>query len=146
MILPFLTLEPLDRGSDAALLLLRLIVGGFLVYGVWDNVVSPERMAEFAAFLTRFGFPFPQIMAPLSVWAQFLCGAAFILGLATRWAGLICAFNFAVALAMVDHKLGIRASFPSACLIGVGLLLATYGPGQLALDRLFAPRGEIETG
>jgi putative oxidoreductase len=135
-----LTLQPLARFSSAALLLLRLIVGAFLIYGVWDNIVSPPRMAEFEAFLTRFGFVLPQVMAPLSVAAQFLCGLAFILGLVTRWAGLVCAFNFVVAIVMVDHLQGIRASFPSAALVGIGLYLAAHGPGRYALDGLVGRR------
>jgi putative oxidoreductase len=135
-----LTLQPLSRGADAALLLVRVTVGAFLIYGVWDNIVSAERMAEFAGFLAKFGFPAPGFMAPLSVWAQFLCGVAFILGVATRWAGLVCAFNFIVAIAMVDHLGGVRASFPSACLVVVGLYLATHGAGRLAIDSVLARR------
>ena len=137
---PLLTLEPLSRGADAALLLVRVTLGAFLIHGVWDNIVSAERMAEFAGFLTKFGFFAPQFMAPLSVWAQFLCGAAFILGAVTRWAGLVCAFNFVVAIVMVDHTLGVRGSFPSACLVVIGLYLATYGPGRFAVDSLLARR------
>ena len=137
---PLFTLQPLSRGADAALLLVRVTLGAFLIYGVWDNIVSAERMAEFAGFLAKFGFPAPGVMAPLSVWAQFLCGVAFILGVATRWAGLVCAFNFIVAIAMVDHLGGVRASFPSACLVVVGLYLATHGAGRLAIDNLLARR------
>lgn len=129
-----LFLPDLARFGDAALLLLRLMVGMFLIYGVWDNVVSTQRMAEFVGFLTRFGFAYPELMAPLSVWAQFLCGLAFILGLFTRWAGLVCAFNFVVAIAMVDQHGGIRGSFPAACLVFIGLYLATHGPGRFSLD------------
>ena len=133
--LPFLT-----RFEDAALLALRLMVGAFLIYGVWDNIVSAERMAEFVGYLAKFGFPGPELMAPLSVWAQFLCGVAFILGLLTRWAGLICAFNFVVAIAMVDHHGGIRGSFPAAALVLIGLYLATHGPGWFSLDRFLQDR------
>ena len=127
--LPFLT-----RFDNVALLALRLMIGAFLIYGVWDNIVSAERMAEFVGFLTKFGFAWPEVMAPLSVWAQFLCGVAFILGLFTRWAGLVCAFNFIVAIAMVDYHGGIRGSFPAACLVFIGLYLATYGPGRFSAD------------
>ncbi|MDP3853366.1 DoxX family protein [Phenylobacterium sp.] len=111
-----LTLSFLSRGSDAALLLMRLMIGSFLIFGVWDNIASVERMTELEGFLSKFGFPAPELMAPLSVWAQFACGVAFIAGLATRWAGLVCAFNFVVAIAMVDHHQRIRGSFPSASL------------------------------
>lgn len=73
-------------------------------------------------------------MAPLSVWAQFLVGVGFVLGLLTRWAGLLCAVNFTVALVMVDAAGGIRAAFPSTCLVLIGLLLASHGAGRWSVD------------
>ncbi|GAM99316.1 hypothetical protein U91I_02964 [alpha proteobacterium U9-1i] len=129
-------LDPLARGADIALLAMRLVVGLFLIWGVWDNVVDPARMAEFEGFLGSQGFVRPDVMAPLSVWAQLACGVAFVLGIGTRWAGLVCAFNFVVALAMVDAKLGIRPAFPSAMLVVVSLYFATKGAGSFSLDRL----------
>ena len=126
--------------SDAALLLARLVIGAFLIWGVWDNIESTARMAEFARFLGSHGFPEPKWMALVSVWAQFACGVAFVLGLGTRWAGLLCAVNFAVAVAMVDAKLGIRGAFPATCLILFGLLFATLGAGRYAIDAMFARR------
>lgn len=134
----WLTLPQLSGGADLALLAMRLVVGGFLIFGVWDNIVSAERMAEFQTFLTIKGFAMPGLMAPLSVYAQFLVGIAFIAGFATRWAGLACAFNFIVALVMVDAALGIRLAFPAAALVTIGLLFATIGAGRLSIDALLA--------
>lgn len=131
-----LLLTPLARYGDAALLVLRLLVGGFLVWGVADNLFSAERMREFAEFLDGFGFPAPQVMAPLSVWAQFAAGVAFILGALTRWAGIVCAVNFLVAVVMVDATGGIRAAFPAASLVVIGLTLATIGAGRFSVDRI----------
>jgi putative oxidoreductase len=122
------------RYGDAVLLASRLVIGAFLIWGVWDNIASQARMDEFVGFLALHGFPYPRVLAPLSVWAQFACGVAFVLGLGTRWAGLICAFNFAVAIAMVDSKLGIRGAFPSACLMLFGLIFATIGAGRYSVD------------
>lgn len=122
------------RHGDAVLLATRLVIGAFLIWGVWDNIAHQARMDEFVGFLALHGFPSPRILAPLSVWAQFACGVAFVLGLGTRWAGLICAFNFAVAIAMVDSKLGIRGAFPSACLMLFGLIFATIGAGRYSVD------------
>jgi putative oxidoreductase len=76
-------------------------------------------------------------MAPLSVYAQAAVGIAFILGLGTRWAGLVCAFNFVVAVVMVDAKLGIRGAFPATALVLFGLLFAALGAGRYGLDRRF---------
>lgn len=130
-----LMLEPLRRFEDVTLLLLRLVTGAFLVWGVQDNLVSAERMREFEHFLAQHGFAAPAFMARLSVWAQFLVGIAFITGFLTRWAGVVCAINFIVAIAMVDAHGGIRASFPSACLVVIGLHLACRGAGRFGIDR-----------
>jgi putative oxidoreductase len=129
-----LLLEPLQAAADYVLLAMRLVVGAFLIWGVWDNIVSAERMAEFENFLRQHGFPQAQWLAPLSVWAQFACGLAFVLGLGTRWAGLLCAFNFLVALVVVDAKTGLRGALPSTLLMLLGLYFATRGAGRFGLD------------
>jgi len=128
------------RRGDVALLVARAAIGAFLIWGVWDNIVSPARMGEFRAFLASHGIPLPAIAAPLSVWAQFGCGLAFVLGLGTRWAGLLCAVNFAVAVVFVDAKLGLRGAFPATCLILFGMLFATIGAGRFSIDAILDRR------
>jgi len=130
----FLFLASAQSLGDFTLLLLRLFVGLFLIWGVWDNVTSTARMQEFAAFLGQHGFASPRLMAPVSVYLQLAIGLGFILGLFTRWAGILCAIHFAIAIAMVDRHGGMRGVFPSGCLLFVGLYLATYGAGRFSLD------------
>ncbi|HET7812452.1 MAG TPA: DoxX family protein, partial [Steroidobacteraceae bacterium] len=129
-----LSLAPAQRFGDFTLLLLRLFVGLFLVWGVWDNVSDNTRMREFAEFLGQHGFPSPRLMAPLSAYLQLGIGLAFVLGLFTRWAGVLCAIHFVIAIAMVDHHGGMRGVFPSGCLVFIGLYLATYGAGRFSID------------
>ena len=129
-----LFLAPAQGFGDFSLLLLRLFVGLFLVWGVWDNVSSAARMQEYAEFLAQHGFSSPRLMAPLSVYLQLAIGLGFVLGLFTRWAGIFCAIHFAVAIAMVDRHGGMRGVFPSGCLVFIGLYLATYGAGRFSID------------
>lgn len=129
-------LEPLAGFHDATLLVLRLLTGAFLVWGVWDNIADPTRMAEFAEFLRQFRFPAPALMAPLSVWLQFGCGVLMILGLFTRWAGLLMAANFIVGFLMVHLADDFRAQFPALILIAVSLHFTAAGGGRYALDRM----------
>ncbi len=136
----FLLLSDLHKGADWALLAGRVFVGSFLIWGVWDNIVSAARMDEFVGFLKQHGFVMPELLARLSVWAQFFCGVTFFLGLTTRWAGLICAFNFIVALWMVDAQNGLRAAFPAAMLVCFGIIMATIGAGAIAVDQLLSKR------
>lgn len=127
------------RGTDAVVLLLRLWLGGFLVWGVCDNILSTARMAEFQGFLTQLNCPWPALAAPVSVWAQLLIGLLVIPGFLTRWAGLLLAANFAVAVWLIGGAGGgtdvvLRAIFgPMMCVLS-GLWLATYGPGRASVD------------
>lgn len=130
----FLFLNSAQRFADFALLLLRVFVGLFLIWGVWDNITNTERMHEFAQFLGKHGFPSPAILAPVSVYAQLAIGLGFMLGLFTRWAGILCVINFMVAIVMVERFGGMRGVFPSGCLVAIGLYLATHGAGRFSVD------------
>jgi len=128
------------RHSDFGLLLLRVVTGAFLIYQSHDNVFSAARMVEFEKFLGQFGFIYPEVMAPLSVYFQFAAGIAFILGLFTRLFGLITAFNFTVALWMVHHADPVPGMWPAAILIFLGLYFGLRGSGRYGLDALFEGR------
>src|SRR5215831_17571725 len=130
----FLFLGSAQRFADFTLLLLRLFVGLFLVWGVWDDVSSSEHMHQYAQFLGKHGFPSPGLLAPLSAFLQLAIGVCFILGLFTRWAGLLCAIHFCIAIAMVDHSGGMRGIFPAGCLVVIGLFLGTHGAGRWSAD------------
>ena len=134
-------LTPLASLGDLGLLLLRWVTGAFLIYQSHDNVFSAARMDEFEKFLTQFGFAAPELMAPLSVYAQFACGILFILGLLTRWAGLVTAFNFSVAVWMVHWPQDLAGWWPALILVFVGLLFGTMGAGRFAVDARIARAG-----
>lgn len=136
-----LTASRLARLTGPAFLALRLYVGGFLIWGVWDNIVSSERMSEFESFLASIHCPLPAMAAPVSVWAQFLVGVLLIPGFMTRWAGLLLAVNFVVAVVLL-HLTGAdaRALFEPAILIFVGLVLATHGAGAWSVDARLSRR------
>lgn len=131
----------LSRFHDLTLLALRLFLGAFLIYGVWDNITSAARMAEFEQFLSAIHCPLPAVAAPVSVWTQFIVGLLLMPGLWTRWAGLLLAANFVVAVVLLA-RVGqdFRELFPPAILIFVGLCLATGGAGALSLDKLLKGR------
>lgn len=133
-------LNGLARFSDFTLLLLRLVTGAFLVHETWDNVTNAARMKEFAGFLGQFGLPLPHLMAPLSVAVQFGAGVLLILGLLTRWAGLLVAANFTIAVLMVHFAEPFRGWWPALILAFLGLHFGTAGSGRFGLDRLIGNR------
>ncbi len=131
-----LTLSRLRRHGDLSLALLRILTGGFLIYGTQDNVLNGERMAEFVGFLRAHDFAWPELMAPLSVYAQFACGILLVLGLLTRSAGLVMCFNFIVALWMVHWPQEFRDWWPAIVLVFLGLHFGLRGGGRWSLDAM----------
>ncbi|HYE43095.1 MAG TPA: DoxX family protein [Caulobacteraceae bacterium] len=131
----FLFPTGLSRFHDLALLALRLFLGAFLIYGVWDNIASAARMAEFVDFLAKLNCPLPDLAARVSVWVQFVTGVLLIGGMFTRWAGLLLAANFVVAVALIAPTgASFRDLYPPTILVFIGLLLATTGAGRLSAD------------
>jgi putative oxidoreductase len=129
-----------ERFADVGLLLLRIATGAFLIFQSHDNVFSDARMNEFENFMTQFGFVYPKVLAPLSVYAQFTAGICFILGIFTRWLGLITAFNFLVAMWMVHWEDPVPKMWPAAVLIVLGLYLGLRGSGRFGIDAAFEDR------
>ena len=142
------------RRSDA------LLLGRWIAARVRMTLRSPRALGFTFAFplvlVTLFGainagvkvplggteVPFAQYYTPaIGVFGlTTACYTSLIVGLATGWAGLVVAVNFAAAVAMVDRLQGIAGSFPSAGLIAMGLLLSAVGPGRYALDACIARR------
>lgn len=135
-----MTLPMLGGLQDYTLLGLRWLTGAFLIHEVWDNIVSAERMQEFIGFMTQFGFRSPEFWAPFSVWAQFLCGVLLILGLFTRWAGIVIVINFVVAVVMVHWAEDFRGWWPAIVLVFLGAHFAAAGSGRFGLDHVIASR------
>ena len=133
----FLFLPGNARFADIGLLLLRIATGAFLIYQSHDNIFSPARMEEFVKFLRHFHFVYPELLAPLSVYAQFAAGIGFILGLFTRWFGLITCFNFIVAVWMVHMRDPFPTWWPALVLVFLGLYFGLRGSGRYGLDTLF---------
>jgi putative oxidoreductase len=125
------------RYGDLGLLLLRCATGVFLIYQSHDNVFSAARMEEFVKFLRQFHFIYPELLAPLSVYAQFAAGIGFILGVFTRWLGLITCFNFIIAVWMVHSRDPFPTWWPALVLVFLGLYFGLLGSGRYGLDALF---------
>ncbi len=101
-----------DPAQDFSLWFLRLSAGGFLLWEVLDNIVSSARMREFAEFLAAHGYPWPMLMAILSVGFQCCAGMAWLLGWYTRTVAVGVALHFALAWVSVHLDDSLRAGWP----------------------------------
>lgn len=137
-----LKLSQLEKYKEYGVIFIRLIVGFHLIYGTQDNVFSYARMEEFAAFLTARGVPFPLFAAFLSVYAQFICGILFIVGLATRYAAVVMIINFIAAIIIAHIGDVYPNTFPALMMLAAACFFLVHGPGKLSVDSRLERRGD----
>jgi len=125
---------------DWGLLVLRLGFGALLIglHG-WTrlqkafNLVVHGQPWTFVGVVQRLGFPFPSGFAVLSALSESVAVLFVLLGVFTRPAAAIVAFNMAVAFYNEASK-GDPFELPALYLLCALVLLLT-GPGALALGR-----------
>ena len=89
-----------------------------------------------AAAFGRWGIPLPSVAAPLVAVLETVGGILLVLGLGTRWLGLLFAIEFAVAAFWVELRLlGWSHTQLALMLLAGAILLFLNGPGKAALDR-----------
>ena len=137
-----LLLPGLARHADLGLLALRVVTGAFLLYQCHDNVLSAERMNEFVGFMRQFRFPAPELLAPFAIFWQVAAGIGFILGLLTRFLGLVTFVQFVVAVWMVHWAEGFAGWWPALILAFLGLYFGLRGGGRYGLDALIERRSD----
>ena len=125
----------LDNNRGYGIFLLRVLIGWRLIDGSQDNIFSWERMLEFRDFLEQFGFPFPLVAANVSVYAQFVCGILYMLGVWMRPAAAVMIVNFLIALIMVHLGTTFQQSFEALVMLVTSIFFLLNGPGRLAIGR-----------
>ncbi len=128
--------------TDAALLVVRLIVGIIMLAHGWQKltVFGP---ANFGQGLAQNGVPLPIFMGYLVTFTEVLGGILLIVGLLSRLAALALTIDLVVAIFLVKINVGLIAPQGSGAgaeldlaLIAGFLAILLAGPGRLSLDYL----------
>src|ERR1041385_9083163 len=81
---------------------LRVVIGTvFLMHG--QLKLFTMGIAGVTGFMASLGIPLPQVSAVVVTAVELLGGLAILLGFRARWAGLLLAFDMAVAI-VTDRK------------------------------------------
>lgn len=132
-----------DSKKTYGVIFLRLIIGWRLVDGTQDNVFSWDRMLEFRDFLEQHHVAFPLVAANVSVYAQFICGILYLLGLFVRPAAIIMIINFIVALLIVHIGTTFQQSFDALMMLFGSIFFLFHGAGKISLDDWIQKRKKI---
>lgn len=125
-----------DNKKDYGTFFLRLLVGWRLIDGTQDNVLSWAQMLEFRDFLAQHNIAYPLVAATVSVYAQFICGLLYMVGLFIRPAAIVMIINFLVALLVVHLGTTFQQSFEALVMLFTSIFFLLHGPGNFSLENV----------
>ena len=137
-----LRFEWFRQRREYGVLFLRILIGAFIIWGMQDNILSSERMAEFEKFLAARGTPSPPLAARLSVYAQLICGLSILLGAFVRPCSILFIINFICAIVIAHLGQGFAQMFPALLMIAAGFFFLFHGAGPLSVDRFLEAKSE----
>ena len=127
--------------ADIGLLVLRLGYASLLIgFHGWTRLhraidyVFFNQPWTFVSVVDHLGFPVPAVFAVASAMAESLGALFMAVGLWTRWASAVVAFNMAVAVVNEAAK-GDPFELPALYCIGA-LAIALLGAGGLSVDKI----------
>jgi putative oxidoreductase len=133
----------MEKLRPLTLLLLRIGIGVVFMYNGYPKLIG-RRLDHVDQFVHVAHLPayFTYITGPLELGG----GALLVLGLFTRFLGLLFAVEMAVALwrgeQIIQHPLAVD-SYGIALVLGVAAFtLATFGAGPISLDAIFFGKGK----
>jgi putative oxidoreductase len=123
------------------LLVVRLAAGIDLAAHGYYKFFGEGGTGHFAQNLAGMGVPMPEVSAVLSAGAELGGGILLILGLLTRFAGAVVAFNMLVAIylahrtqfGLIGTKDGTGVEY-ATLLLSVAVLLLCAGAGRYSID------------
>jgi putative oxidoreductase len=127
----------LPINTDAALLILRVVLGVIMLYHGYPKLTDFGGTAEGFAGM---GIPLPTLSAAFSTLAEVGGGLLMLLGVATDIAGLLIAVDMLGAITFVHAKNGFSVAeggieWPLA-LLAMAVAIALAGPGRFAVGRV----------
>lgn len=126
----------LPLNLDAALLILRVVLGIIMIYHGWPKLTNLGGTTE---SFTGMGIPLPALAAIVATVAEFFGGLLMLAGVLTDVAGLLFAIDMLGAIVFVHAKNGFSVGdggveWPLA-LLAMALAIALAGPGRFVLAR-----------
>jgi putative oxidoreductase len=144
-----LAAEKISRLRSPFLLAVRLYWGWQFVQTGWGKM---HHIGKIIGFFTSLNIPFPALNAYFVAGLEFFGGLLLIVGFASRFTGLLLAFNMLVAYWTADHQALVSIfSDPGKFYVAdpytflfASLMVLILGAGLFSLDALLARRLQMQ--
>jgi putative oxidoreductase len=132
--------------TDFLLLVGRVFLGWIFLVLAWGKL---GNIAGFTGYLTNLKAPAPEIMSWVGASLEILIGITLILGIATRYAALLCVLFVIVATALAHRyweypPAQVVAQYnnflKNLAIVGGALILFVTGPGRFSIDRMLSKK------
>ena len=128
----------MDRAQNLALLIGRVLMSWIFISGGWSKLLAAT--ATQTAFGQRYGLPLPMIAWLVAVIVELGGGLALLLGLYTRFVGLVLAV-WCIVTALVAHtnfadRIQEIQFHKNMAMAGGFLFVFAVGAGIYSVDRL----------
>jgi putative oxidoreductase len=131
----------LNRFQSLGALVMRLVLGTIMVRHGYDKIIPSGALYNFSHMVTRLHLPV--WLGYVAAFTEFFGGMLLIIGLLTRFAALMVAFDMATAIVKIHLHGGLMGQNSFAlplALFSIALMLVFTGCGWLGLDD-FVGRG-----
>ena len=120
--------------KEGGFVLFRVIAGIIFVLHGWAKFNGGFAIG----FFTKIGMPIPAVSGPFITALEICGGVALILGLLTRYLGILYTIQMCVAayVQWILFKKGFSGAELEMLLVFTGILLATNGAGKYSLDKM----------
>ena len=127
----------MDSGWGVAAV--RVVMGLIFVNAGWNKVAAGFGVV--ASNFAKIGMPMPGLTGPFIALLELIGGTLLVVGLASRWAGLLFALEFIVAAFVVKlPTVGFAGARLDLMLFASGVLLFFAGAGRLSIDEVWLER------
>lgn len=127
------------RFAKWGMLPLRIVVGlVFLMHGAQKLFVF--GIGGTTDIMGKLGLPLPSVSAAVVIAVELLGGLAILLGVFTRLAGALLAFEMVVAILVARYHGGFFAPYGyefELTLLGACLTFALNGPGRMSAEEIW---------
>ncbi len=126
----------IKKTKGYGLLVLRLWVGGAMMYYSYGYVLTAGGLTDFASYAGSLGIPFATVLGPIAKIIEFAGGAMILAGFYGRIGALLIALILFVAVVYAHGFQVFSDGGISFNLMMMNLLLVLEGTGKFSLKQL----------